>query len=335
MGQSINDSQDGTGRRGTSSSLRSPLMVDGAPSSSSQWRVLILFLLLFLSVGFSLVLRETSPHIDQPNTSFLHMWLLSFLPYFVACAFVVWTQPLQGYWLWAEVGLLFFGALLLRALLLPLPPNLSHDSWRYVWDARVLAHGYSPYVDAPGASIYLPLRNFIFDNSRFRDVPTIYLPVAQGVYLLSYLLAPNSLFTLKGIFLLCDLVTCGALSWLLARKGLDPRRMIIYAWCPLPIVEYALQGHVDPLTIMLTVLAVACATSTQHRVRVLAGVVIALAALTKIYPILLLAVVLRRRDGGLLLACALTMLVAYLPFLRHHPEFCVKRFLFKAERWKR
>jgi len=106
------------------------------------------------------------------------------------------------------------------------------------------------------ATFYLPFRNSIFDNSRFRDVPTIYLPVAQGVYLLSYLLAPNNLFALKGIFLLCDLVTCGALSWLLARKGLDPRRMIIYAWCPLPIVEYALQGHVDPLTIMLTVLAV-------------------------------------------------------------------------------
>ena len=150
---------------------------------------------------------------------------------------------------------------------------------------------------------------------RFRNVPTIYLPVAQGVYALSYLLAPSNLVALKGIFLLCDLVTCGALTWLLACKGLDPRHVIIYAWCPLPIVEYALQGHVDPLTIMFTVLAVLCSTSTKHGARVLTGILIGLGALTKIYPIILLAVVLRRRDWSLLAACGVTILAGYLPFL--------------------
>jgi len=114
------------------------------------------------------------------------------------------------------------GAFLLRGMLLPLPPGLSHDSWRYLWDARVTLHGISPYVYAPGDKALAPLRDSIlYANSRFRNVPTIYPPGAQAVYLLSYLLAPANLFFLKGIFLVFDMVTCVALVVLLRRKGLE------------------------------------------------------------------------------------------------------------------
>jgi len=89
----------------------------------------------------------------------------------------------------------------MRVMLLPLPRVLSHDSWRYVWDARVILHGYSPYVYAPENPVLLPLRDkLIYNEIRFRDVPTIYPPGAQVIYVLSYLLAPSNLFFLKGIF---------------------------------------------------------------------------------------------------------------------------------------
>jgi hypothetical protein len=39
------------------------------------------------------------------------------------------------------------------------------------------------------------------------------------------------------------------------------------------------------------------------------------AILTKLYPVLLLLVLVRRRDWGLPAACALTMVLGYLPFL--------------------
>ena len=280
-------------------------------------RSLVLLLLLALSGVLYRMLIGVAPQREELTTPVVHMWMMSFLPYLAACAFVLTTNPLPGRWRWVELAIILLGALVLRLLLLPqFPmPGISRDAWRYIWCARVLLHGYSPYVHAPGETIFLPLRDFIFTNMRFRNVPTIYLPVAQGVYALSYLLAPSNLVALKGIFLLCDLVTCGALTWLLACKGLDPRHVIIYAWCPLPIVEYALQGHVDPLTIMFTVLAVLCSTSTKHGARVLTGILIGLGALTKIYPIILLAVVLRRRDWSLLAACGVTILAGYLPFL--------------------
>ena len=200
-------------------------------------------------------------------------------------------------------------------MLLPLPPNLSHDSWRYLWDARVTLRGYSPYVYLPWDKIFLSLRDFIYENSRYRNVPTLYPPGAQAVFLLSYLLAPSNLFFLKGIFIVFDMVTCGALALLLRQKNSDPRRAIIYAWCPLPIVEFALQGHVDVITITFTILAVLCATATWRGSRAVTGFLIGMATLTKIYPIILLVVIMRRRDWALLTTCFATILVGYIPYL--------------------
>lgn len=291
---------------------RPPLASTGRP-----WqRATLLVLLLLLSVALYILLIRAAPAADAVLvTPFLHAWMLCFVPYLVACLLVLLTKPANGSWRWVELGIIFAGALTFRSMLLPLPPNLSHDSWRYLWDARVTLHGYSPYVYPPWDKALISLRDFIYDNSRFRNVPTIYPPGAQAVYLFSYLLAPSNLFFLKGIFIAFDLVTCGALAMLLERRELDPRRVIIYAWCPLPIVEFAIQGHVDAVTLMFMVLAVLCATWRWRGSRALTGFLIGMATLTKIYPIFLLLVIMRRRDWPLLFTCLATIIVGYIPFL--------------------
>ncbi|HKF37422.1 MAG TPA: glycosyltransferase 87 family protein [Ktedonobacteraceae bacterium] len=313
-------------RAGTSMTARHP-----------WWRLLVLCLLLLLSVVISFLLISAAPQSDEHVVPFLHVWMLSFLPYFAASAFVLATKPVTGRWHWIEVSVILLGALLLRAMLLPLHPGLSRDAWRYLWDARVTLHGFSPYVYAPWDKALLPLRDhLLLPNSRFRDVPTIYPPGAQAIFVLSYLLAPSNLYFLKGIFLSFDMVTCMALLVLLKRKGLDQRRVIIYAWCPLPIVEFAIQGHVDVITLLFTLLAVLSAAGTSVRGRVLTGFLTGFATLTKIYPILLLAVVLpalpdgergvndrgmtllRRvlsRNAPLLITCFATIFLGYLPYL--------------------
>src|SRR5690242_16040345 len=183
------------------------------------WRILTLCSLFSLSVIAYILLIHAAPQSDDRIAPFLHVWMISFLPYFAACAFVLATKPLVGKWHWIELGIIVLGALILRVMLLPLPPGLSHDSWRYLWDARVTLNGFSPYVYPPGAKILATLQHtFLYTNSRFRNVPTIYPPGAQAVYLLSYLLAPANLYFLKGIFVLFDMVTCIALMVLLGKK---------------------------------------------------------------------------------------------------------------------
>ncbi len=286
------------------------------PVKPPPGRLLLLCGLLLLSLAGYAWMRAVAPPDVERVPAFMLVWILSFVPYFAACAFVLLTRPRAGRWLWLELTIILFGALLMRAMLLPLPPNLSHDSWRYLWDARVTLLGYSPYVDGPGARIYIHLRDFIYASSRFRDVPTIYPPGAQAIYVLSYLIAPSNLYVLKGIFTGFDMVTCAALAWYLYRQGFDPRRAIIYAWCPLPLVEFAIQGHVDVLTVTFTVLALLCATREGWRWRVLVGFLVGMATLTKFYPIVLLVVVLRPRwrDVVLVAACFATIVIAYIPY---------------------
>ncbi len=43
---------------------------------------------------------------------------------------------------------------------------------------------------------------------------------------------------------------------MLRRLGRDPSWILFYAWCPLPVKEYANTGHFDPLATFFTVLAV-------------------------------------------------------------------------------
>src|SRR6516162_6169439 len=138
-----------------------------------------------LSVIISILLIHAAPQSDDRIAPFLNVWMFSFLPYFAACAFVLATKPLTTKWHRIEVGIILIGACILRVMLLPLPPGLSHDSWRYLWDARVTLNGFSPYVYPPGAKILAGLQHTIlYENSRFRNVPTIYPPGAQAVYLL-------------------------------------------------------------------------------------------------------------------------------------------------------
>ena len=275
---------------------------------------LILLLLLLVSLVLYGVLIAAALPKDMDMDPFLRIWLVCFLPYFAACGLILATKPPTGRWLWIEMGIIFGAALIFRALLLPLPPGLSRDSWRYLWDARVTLYGYSPYVYPPNAKVFAPLIDQIFAYMRYRNVPTLYPPGAQAVYLLSYLLAPSNLYFMKGLFIVFDMVTCGSLALLLKKRGLDPRRVIIYAWCPLPIVEFALQGHVDVITLPFMLLTVLCALSTRRGARVLTGFLIAIATLTKLYPIFLLIVVVRRRDWALVVTCLVTIVVGYIPY---------------------
>ncbi len=313
------------------------------------WRAAALGLLLLLTLILYFFMRAVAPpdtiadnYLSKP---FLNLWMLAFLPYFAACALVLATKPAQGRWRWIELSVILTGAALLRVILLPLPPGFSRDSWRYLWDARVTLHGFSPYVYNPFDPALKPLADTILlPRMRFRTVPTIYPPGAQAIFLLSYVLGGSSLYFLKGIFLIFDMITCGALAMLLHRRRLDLSRVLIYAWCPLPIVEFAMNGHVDVITLTFSLLALLSFSNKSVGGRILTGFLIGMAALTKIYPILLLVVIvpdmlrdamerhtstagvampravvtwlrhIKGRDYALLATCFLTILLGYLPY---------------------
>lgn len=173
-------------------------------------RTVLLCSLLLLSLALYMLLIDVAPQPDGYILPFLFTWLICFLPYSAACTFVLATKPLVGRWFWVEMSILLFGALLFRLLLLSLPTGLSRDAWRYLWDARVIVHGYSPYDYAPGVKVLLPLRDILFTNSRFRNTPTKYPPGAELFFVVGYWLSSTNLWGLKGLFIVCDMLLSAA-----------------------------------------------------------------------------------------------------------------------------
>jgi len=62
----------------------------------------------------------------------------------VSSAFVVWLAELRSVVLGCRQVLVL--AIVLRALMLPMPPRLSGDMYRYLWDGVVQIEGENPFT---------------------------------------------------------------------------------------------------------------------------------------------------------------------------------------------
>lgn len=201
----------------------------------------------------------------------------------------------------------------LRLLLIPLPPTLSDDTLRYVWDGRVLLAGHDPYSFAPEAPELAPLRDDLWREMPHHQVPTVYPPLALAFFTVANLL-PRPLIAIKILLCLAELLGCLLLIRLARTLGHPPGRAAWYCWSPLATLEVAGMGHVDGLMVAATIGAVLLLASTPRR-PVAAGVAAAAGVLAKLVP--LFALPAWSRCGGrplrFLAAAGAVMAVGFLP----------------------
>ncbi len=199
-----------------------------------------------------------------------------------------------------------------RAVVLPSAPFASSDIYRYVWDGRVVAAGLNPYAYIPADKRLAGLRDGkIYPSINRRSTAhTIYPPVAQGAFYLASRF--GAIFSMKAMMVGFDLVTVLVLMRLLFASGVPLQRIILYAWHPLIIWEFAGNGHVDALAIVL--IATAFLAYRFDR-RFLVGAALAAAALVKFLPLVLLAPLYRRWDWKMPLAFGFLAVAVYVPFL--------------------
>lgn len=177
--------------------------------------------------------------------------------------------------------LILFG-LLFRLTMWNSPVSLSDDIYRYVWDGRVQLAGINPYRYAPEDDSLASLRDStIYTAINHRQIPTIYPPLAQTFFALMGAIG-ESPGTVKMGLIAFDVGLCLLLARFLALRGMDPRRTLIYAWHPLPLVEVAGSGHIDVLGSFFT-LAALCALVLYRQV--LAYALLAAATLSKLVPV--------------------------------------------------
>jgi hypothetical protein len=204
-------------------------------------------------------------------------------------------------------------AALMRIAVLLAPPYLSDDINRYVWDGRVEAAGINPYRYVPADPHLTALRDeTIFPKINRADyAPTIYPPVAEYIFFLGTRFR-ESLTAMKATLLAFELVGVLLLFRLLDEWRLPRERILIYAWHPLTLWEFAGSGHVDAAIVTF----VALALSARRREKAwLTGTALAAAALVKFFPAVLFPALYRRWDWKMPLAAAAAVLIAYLPFI--------------------
>ena len=190
---------------------------------------------------------------------------------------------------------------------------LSDDLYRYAWDGIVQVHGTDPYRYPPIAPELRQLRDpWLFPAHDFPkinrpDVRTIYPPVAEGWFTVEHLVLPLSDLGYELVGLLLALAVLAVLLALLD----DRRWAALWVLSPLPAVEAVANAHVDALGVLLVLLALLAA----RRRPFLAVGVLAAATLIKLYPAVLLPLLLvdpRGRIRKVLLFVGLCA-VAYLP----------------------
>lgn len=163
----------------------------------------------------------------------------------------------------------------------------------------------------------------ILHRVHFAELPTIYPPTSQFVFALANLATPSSaslltrLFVMKAWLVGFDIATLLVVIAILRRCGKPIGLCILYAWCPLLIKEVANSGHLDAIAVFLTTSAVymvvrclefASTSATDEQTELspttgslramqigyatMAAIVFGLAVGAKLYPIILVPLVL-------------------------------------------
>jgi hypothetical protein len=182
-----------------------------------------------------------------------------------------------------------------RAVLVPNDPALlSTDMYRYVWDGRVQQHGINPYLYEPSAEQLRTLRDdTVYPKLNRKEYPTVYPAGAQLFFRLFHVLVGDSITGFKGLMVFFEVLTLWVLVLTLRAYGYEEARVFIYAWNPLVVFEIAYGGHVDGLTVFLTVLAFYLDAKKR---KIPAVAALAFSSATKLYPALLLPALLNRGE---------------------------------------
>ncbi|MBX7242048.1 MAG: hypothetical protein K1X92_09895 [Bacteroidia bacterium] len=152
-----------------------------------------------------------------------------------------------------------FSAIIFRVATLFFLPNLSDDFYRFVWDGRLLIHGQNPYLSLPSQFFKEGLtRNWgldeIYPLLNSPDYYSVYPPVCQFFCWVSASLFPSSLlgsvFILKLLILISEILSIGFLWKLLQKFRLPGHSLLWYALNPLIITE--LTGNLHFEAIMIT-----------------------------------------------------------------------------------
>lgn len=213
----------------------------------------------------------------------------------------LWTSLGDAARLWP----IFICGVLARAILLPSTPFLVVDVYRYLWDGAVTAHGINPYRYSPQevqqarhgeASVPRELHELgdqadrVLDGINFPELTTVYPPVTQLAFAAAHRIHPWSVAAWRAVLFCVDLATLLLLVRLLRAADVPVAHVAWYWWNPILLREVFGAGHMDVLAVPLVLATLLAAIRSAP---LLASFLLSLAVGVKIWPLILLPLVLR------------------------------------------
>ncbi len=271
------------------------------------WRLWLGAALGFGAYGAMVILDASAGTLRESYTSTtIWLYLIAFVGFLVI---VAWNErrPISTLWFWG-IPIVF------RLLLLFTEPTLSDDVYRYLWDGHLVTQGVNPYSYAISAT---ELDQYEIVARTLANNPTLsspYLPAAHMLFALVAFLLPSNPLSMQIVMTGFDIGTAVLLYRLLPMAGLPAKRVVLYLWSPLVIVEIAHGAHIDGYMVFLAVLSVWASVRFDGRGRFLSPVALALATLTRPIPILLAPVLWWRWNWSHRLVFAAILVGLIVPF---------------------
>jgi hypothetical protein len=293
----------------------------GSAPAHAGWLLAVVAVTGVLSLGMSwFVAQHSEAGARWGFIALIGVWV----PLWLAGAWAARRLPVRT----SVVVILVLAALLRLAAATGTTTSISSDVFRYSWDAHVQLSGMDPYRYPPDAPRLRALRTPGYwpsavechhlrtrtgcSNINRTGDRTIYPAVAEGWFVVVHLLNPGDAGGRPwqiAAGLIDDAVIVALLLALRDRRK-DPRAVAWYALSPLPVIEFAGNGHVDGLALLFMVLAL---VALRRGRRGWAGVLVGLAIMVKLYPGLALAAGWRRGRWRFVVAAAVVCVLTEAP----------------------
>ena len=267
----------------------------------------IVFLILLLAYSIYILIKSPQLALNQkPHTDsiveYVSFRMILGLYFFIA-VFNIKRIVNNKAWLWAVIGI----GLTSRIILIPSQPVLEDDYYRYLWDGAVTANGYNPYMYSPldameQTNTELPEQLFklsnesgeIIKNINHPHIRTIYPVLSQLVFAAAYLTSPWDYLSWKVYLLVFEVILLIFLFKTLSQLKL-PLIFISFYWLnPIVIHEFFNAAHMDLLAILFVVIALYLHIKNKLKYAI---IILALAVGFKLWPVVLLPLLLRKYWG--------------------------------------
>ncbi len=216
-------------------------------------------------------------------------------------------------------------AILVRLAVAFIPPQLSDDIYRFIWDGQLIVNHQNPLLSTPDSLLPLLKDNTAYFTQLHSKINhpqfyTCYPPLMQLVFWISAQLGGYSLVAnmiiLKLIIAITDSIAVILLARLLKKLQLPVMLVILYAFNPAVIIEGTGNAHFEVMQVCCMIAAVYY--SVQNRLLPAAGLW-GLAIITKLLPLVLFPLWIKKLGWkkGILFSLISTgvAVIAFIPFI--------------------